>query len=206
MPTPLPWMHPRPHNPRPHPHALAPLEPTPRSPTSPCSFAPSAEHSPSLSPCARIQATPPPLTEVRHPFYDRRWARSAPVALVSSASPSATRDTSRFAPSLSGPPSPLSPEFSRAAGAPPPSTRGVPTSPSFALGLQCFLSRWATSRRPYFSVYYPGLRAIARWSKFAPPWDHLTAFCALWCLRASVVPTVVFARLPWMRLSLSPST
>jgi hypothetical protein len=43
------WMRPRPRVPRPPPHALAPLEPAPRSPTSPCSLAPSAELSCPLS-------------------------------------------------------------------------------------------------------------------------------------------------------------
>jgi hypothetical protein len=44
-PTPTSWTHPRPRNPRPLSHALAPLETAPRSPTSPYSFATSAEHS-----------------------------------------------------------------------------------------------------------------------------------------------------------------
>jgi hypothetical protein len=54
--------------------------------------------SPSLSPCMCIQAAPPPLTETHRPFHGRRRARSASVASVSSTSPLATRDTSRFAP------------------------------------------------------------------------------------------------------------
>jgi hypothetical protein len=64
----------------------------------PCSFVPSVEHPRPLSCPAHIQVAPPLLTEARRPFYARRRARAAPVASVSSASPSATRGTSRFTP------------------------------------------------------------------------------------------------------------
>jgi hypothetical protein len=63
-PHPPPWTRPRTHVLRPPPHALAPLEPVPRSPTSPCSFAPSVELSRPLSrPAHATRQVPPPITE-----------------------------------------------------------------------------------------------------------------------------------------------
>jgi hypothetical protein len=162
--------------------------------------------SPSLSPCTCILGVPPPLTEVRRLFYGRRRACVTPVASMSSVSPPASRDTPQFALSPSGPPGPHSLEFSPCSRSSPTINLRHPSVSVVAPGLRCLLSRWATSPRPYFSVYCPGLHAIARRSRFAPPWDHPTAFCALWCLRTGIVPTAVFARLPWMRLSPSPST
>jgi hypothetical protein len=49
---------------------------------------------------------------------------------------------------------------------------------------------------PYFSVYFLGLSAIARWSRSAPPLGHPTAFCTLRCPYTGVVPTVEFAMSP----------
>jgi hypothetical protein len=115
----------------PPPHSLDPFRartPLAHFPLLICAL--SRAPSPSLSHYTRIHAAPPPLTEVRRPFYGRRRARAAPVAFVSSATPSATRDTSRFTPSPSGLPGPWSPESSPCSQSPPPSTRGFTTSPS----------------------------------------------------------------------------
>jgi hypothetical protein len=72
-PRPPPWTRPRPRVLRPPPHALAPLDPTPRSPTSPFSLAPSAELSrPSLSPCARDQTSSVAAHRGSPSFRDRR--------------------------------------------------------------------------------------------------------------------------------------
>jgi hypothetical protein len=86
-----------------HLHTSLPLlSPTPCSPTSPRSLAPSVEPSrPSLSLCARDQIAPLLLTEDRRLFCVRRRAHAPFVASVSSASPSATRDTLWFALPLS---------------------------------------------------------------------------------------------------------
>jgi hypothetical protein len=107
-----------------------PFEPTPRSPHFPlliCAL--NRAPSPSLSPCACVQVAPPLLTEARRPFYGRRRARVVPVATMSSALPSATRDTSRFAPSPSSLPGPRSPKSSSCSRSPPLSTRGFTVSP-----------------------------------------------------------------------------
>jgi hypothetical protein len=88
-----------------------PFEPAPRSPTLPCSFAPSARHPRPLSRSMLAKGAPPLLTEVSRSFYGRCRAPVALVASVSSASPSATRDTPRFAPSPFGSPGPRSPEY-----------------------------------------------------------------------------------------------
>jgi hypothetical protein len=88
-----------------------------------------------------VTAAPPPLTEVRRLFYGRRRARVAPVASVSSASPSATRDTPRFAPSPSGLPGPRSPEFSQCSRSSATIDPRRPCVSVVAPGLQCFLSR-----------------------------------------------------------------
>jgi hypothetical protein len=72
-PRPPPGTRPRPRVLRPPPHALAPLDPTPRSPTSPFSLAPSAELSrPSLSPCARDQTSSVVAHRGPPSFRDRR--------------------------------------------------------------------------------------------------------------------------------------
>jgi hypothetical protein len=54
-PTPPSWTHPRPLVLQPRLHARGPLDLAPRSPTSPCSFAPLAELSRPLSLCARTR-------------------------------------------------------------------------------------------------------------------------------------------------------
>jgi hypothetical protein len=86
---------------------------------------------PPLSLCARDQVAPPPLTEDHHSFYDRRRARAPSIAAVSSASPSATRDTLWFALPLSGFPGPRTPEHFLRSRSPPPSTQGSTTPPPF---------------------------------------------------------------------------
>jgi hypothetical protein len=99
----------------------------PRAPLahSPCSFAPSAELSRPLSRSTHTTSqVPPPLTEDR----DHRSVPVAFVASVSSASPLATRDTSRFAPSPSGLPGPRSPECFPCSQSPPPSPRDLSAS------------------------------------------------------------------------------
>jgi hypothetical protein len=75
-PTSPPWKCPHPRVLRPPPHALAPLEPAPRSPTSPYSFAPSAEHSRPLSRPARAtrqlcRRSPKPAAVPRSPLSPR---------------------------------------------------------------------------------------------------------------------------------------
>jgi hypothetical protein len=60
-PRPSPWTRPRPRVLRPPLHALAPLDPVPRSPTSPCSFAPSTELSCPLSRPTHATSQAPPL-------------------------------------------------------------------------------------------------------------------------------------------------
>jgi hypothetical protein len=66
--------------------------------------------SPSLSLCAHDQRAPPPPTVDCRPFCDRRRARAPSVASVSSALPSATRDTLWFALPLFSLPGLRSPE------------------------------------------------------------------------------------------------
>jgi hypothetical protein len=65
-PTSPTWTCPRPRVLLPPPHALAPLEPAPRSPTSPAHLRPQPS---SLAQHAQ-QTTPSPLTKVRRPFRD----------------------------------------------------------------------------------------------------------------------------------------
>jgi hypothetical protein len=87
-----------------------PLEPTPRFRTSPTHLHPQLS---SLVPSPALrahQATPPLFIEARCPLHDRRSVPVASVASVSSASPSATRDTPWFAFFPSGLPVPRSPE------------------------------------------------------------------------------------------------
>jgi hypothetical protein len=73
------------------------------------------------------------INEKNYPTHDLelagRQARATLVASVCSASPSATRDTSRFAPSPSGFPGPRSLESSQCSQSSPPSTRGLTVSP-----------------------------------------------------------------------------
>jgi hypothetical protein len=120
-PRPSPWTRPRPRVLRPPPHVLASFEP--RAPLAyfpPLTCALSQTLSPPLSLCARNQEAPPPLTEDRHPFCDRRRSRAPSLASLSSASPSATRDALRFAFSLPGLSGARSPERflrSRSSGA-----------------------------------------------------------------------------------------
>jgi hypothetical protein len=71
--TPPPWTRPRPRVFQLPPHALGPFRartPLAHFPLLIC--APSRAPSPSLSPCARNQVAPPPLTDVCHPFYGHR--------------------------------------------------------------------------------------------------------------------------------------
>jgi hypothetical protein len=114
------------------------------------------------------------------PFRGRRRVYVTSVASVSSAPSPAMRDTFRFAPSLSISPGPRSPAFSPCSQSPPPSTRGIPTSPSFPWCSRGS-SRGEQSPCPYFSVCCPVLHAIAHRIKPAPPLGHLAVFCALWC-------------------------
>jgi hypothetical protein len=72
-----PWTHPRLRVLRPPPHALAPLEPAPRLPTSPCSLAPSAELFRPLSHPARAtrqlcRRSPKPVVVPRSSLSPRR--------------------------------------------------------------------------------------------------------------------------------------
>jgi hypothetical protein len=98
-PTPPPWTCPRPRNPWPPPHALAPLEPTPRSPTSPCSFVPSAEHS---HPLSRPTRTPRQFRRCSSTSTARSTVTvelpAAYVASISSALSPATWNAPRFPP------------------------------------------------------------------------------------------------------------
>jgi hypothetical protein len=98
-PTPPPWTRPRPRNPRPPPHALAPLEPAPRSPTSPCSFMPSAEHSRPLSRPAHAPK------QFYRSFYGRRGTPRCVCC------PSKLRPITRHLERPSGLPGPHSPVF-----------------------------------------------------------------------------------------------
>jgi hypothetical protein len=105
------WTRQRPRDLRPPPHILAPFEPrAPLAHLPPLTCTLRRTLSPSLSLCARDQrAPPPPIVDCR-PFYDRRRARAPSATSVSSALPSATRDTLWFALSLSSLPGPHSPE------------------------------------------------------------------------------------------------
>jgi hypothetical protein len=85
--------------------------------------------SPSLSPCARIQAAPPPLTEAHRPLHGCCRAHATPVASVCFASPLATQDTSQICPQPLCLPGPRSPVSSLCSWSPPQSTRGFPASP-----------------------------------------------------------------------------
>jgi hypothetical protein len=127
-PRPSPWTHPRPCVRRPPPHALAPLDLMPRSPTFPRSLAPSAELSHPLSrPARATRQAPPLLTEDR-----RRFATdvepAAPIPSLSSAASPAARDTLRFVLSLSSLPGPRSPEHFLRSRSPPQSTRDFTAS------------------------------------------------------------------------------
>jgi hypothetical protein len=94
-----------------HVRAPAPLlSPAPCSPTSPLSFAPSAQlPRPSLSLCLRKLRAPPPPVDAHRLFCGRRCARAPSSATVSFALPSAARDTLRCALSLPATPGPCSP-------------------------------------------------------------------------------------------------
>jgi hypothetical protein len=122
---------PRPRVLRPPPHALAPLEPVPRSSTSPCSFAASVEHSRSLSRLARAPRQfrrCSPMSAAHSTVAVELPAAS--VALVSSALSPATWNAPRFAPNPSGPPGPRSPEFFLCHRSSAIVARGVPAPPS----------------------------------------------------------------------------
>ena len=107
-PTAPPWTWPRLRTPQPPPHALTPLDPMPRSPTSPCSFVPSAEQSrPACEP--KQLCCYSPTSVVRSTVVVGLPAAS--IAPVSSALSLATWNAPRFTPSPSGPPGPCSPEF-----------------------------------------------------------------------------------------------
>jgi hypothetical protein len=124
------WTRPRLRDLWPPPHVLAPFEPhAPLAHFPPLTCALIRNLSPPLSLCAHDQVAPPPLTEDRRPFYDRRRARGPSVASVSSASPSATRDTLRFAFSLPGFPGPRTPKHFLRSRSPPSSTRGSTAPP-----------------------------------------------------------------------------
>jgi hypothetical protein len=87
------------------------LSPTPYSPTSHRSFAPSAKPPRPLSRSApREQRAPPPPVLDCCPFCGHRRVCAPSRATVSSASPSAARDTLRCALPLSGSSGPRSPE------------------------------------------------------------------------------------------------
>jgi hypothetical protein len=127
--SPSPTSRPRPRVLRPRSQAHAPLEAACCSPTSPRSLAPLAKLSRPLScPVHATRQAPPPLIRDRCPFYDRRRARSLSVASMSSASPSATRDTPRFALSLSVLPGQRSLEHFLRSRSLPPSTQDFPAS------------------------------------------------------------------------------
>jgi hypothetical protein len=85
--VPPPWTRPRLRDLQPHSHVLAPFEPRAsltHFPLLTCAL--SRTLSPPLSLCARDQVAPPPLTEGRCPFCDRRQAHAPSVASMSSAS------------------------------------------------------------------------------------------------------------------------
>jgi hypothetical protein len=129
---PPPWTRPRPRDLWPPSHVLAPFEPrTPLTHLPPLTCALSRTLSPSLSLCARDQGAPPPPTVDCRLFCDRRRARAPSIASVSSASPSATRDTLWFALPLSGLRGPRSPKHFLCSRSPLSSTRGSTTPPPF---------------------------------------------------------------------------
>jgi hypothetical protein len=106
------------------------LSPSPCSPTSPRSFAPSTKPSRPLSRSAHACREPPPPPAVdRCPFYGHRRVRAPARATVSSASLSAARDTLRCALPLSSPYDRAHRSDSCAAGAPPLSPRRVLAPP-----------------------------------------------------------------------------
>jgi hypothetical protein len=96
-----------------HDRAPAPLlNPAPCSPTSPPSFAPSAQLSRPLSRSAHANREPlPPPADVHRLFLGRRCVRAPSRATISFALPPATRDTLRCALTLSGLFGPRSPEW-----------------------------------------------------------------------------------------------
>jgi hypothetical protein len=95
-----------------------------------------------------------------------------PVATVSSALASTTRDTPQFTLSPSSSLCPRSPVLHRVAEAPPPSTRAlVVPLPPFK-GLRVFFRGNQLSPAPNFSLPCPRMCAIARWSKVVQPLSH----------------------------------
>jgi hypothetical protein len=84
--------------------------------------------SPPLSLCAHDQPSSAAAHQGPPPFRDSHCAYVASVASVSSASPSAVRNTPRFAPSPSGLPGPHSPECFPCSRSPLPSTRDFTAS------------------------------------------------------------------------------
>jgi hypothetical protein len=106
-----PWMRPRPRVLRSRPCARAPFVPRALlAHLSSISCALSQTPSPSLSLCPREQRAPPPPAVGCCPFCGHRRVRAPSRATVSSASPSAARDTLRCALPLSGSSGPRSPE------------------------------------------------------------------------------------------------
>jgi hypothetical protein len=125
-----PWTRPRPRVLRPRLRVRAPFEPRTllaHLPSLICAL--NQTPLPSLSLCPRKKRALPPPTDGRCPFCGHCRALAPSFALVSSASPSAARDTLRCALPLSGLPGPRSPERSCAVVAPPPSPRRVPAPP-----------------------------------------------------------------------------
>jgi hypothetical protein len=102
-----PWTRPRPRVLRPRSCARAPFEPLAllaHLPSLICALCQT------LSLCPRVQRAPPPPAVDRCPFCGHRRVRAPSCATVSSASPSAARDTLRCACPLSGSFGPHSPE------------------------------------------------------------------------------------------------
>jgi hypothetical protein len=129
-PTSPSWMHPCPRVLRPPPHALAPLELVPRSPTSPAHLRPQLS---TLALSLALHAHPGSyaVAHRRPPLVLRLPWNSPPCVLhpVSSALSPTTWNAHGFAPNPSGPPIRAHRSSSYVAGAPPPSPRGVPAPP-----------------------------------------------------------------------------
>jgi hypothetical protein len=168
---PPPWTRPRPRDLRPPPHVLAPFEPhVPLAHLPLLTSTLNRTLSPSLSLCARDQRAPPPPSVDCRPFCDRRRARAPSVASVSSALPSATRDTLWLPFSSLVCPVHAHRSVSCAVGAPPPSARGSiaprrsPSIPGFALEV-------STLPMPLFSQVSPQSPRNCSPELVAPPQD-----------------------------------
>jgi hypothetical protein len=121
-----PWTCPRSGVLQPHPRACAPFEPRTllaHLPLLICAL--SQTLSLSLSLCSREQRAPPPPAIDCCPFCGHHRVCAPSHATMSSASPSAARDTLRCALPLSVSSGPRSPERFLRAGAPPPSPRRI---------------------------------------------------------------------------------